>query len=100
MPGFDRHLIAAIDARADDREHRDEQRVTDGLAALNEVMALGAGFWESVRAFGRAARILSPEDDTTLRAACAMPHRLPNDRQAMRLIGVRDRCVEAGFEAG
>lgn len=98
VPGFDAYLIAGIDAKADDREHRDQQRVTDGLAALTEVMALGSDYWESIRAFGRKVRILSPEDDTTLGAACAMPRRLPNDRQAVRLMAVREKCTEAGFE--
>jgi hypothetical protein len=99
VSGFDAYLVAGADAKADDREHRDQQRVTDGLAALTDVMALGAIYWENVRTFGRNARILSPEDDATLGVACAMPRRLPNDKQAVRLIGVRDRCAQAGFDA-
>ncbi len=99
IPGFESLLVAGIDAKADDREHRDQQRVTDGLAALTDVMALGAPYWEGIREFGRAAKILSPDDDGVLALACQMPRKLPTDRQAMRLIAVRDKCAEAGFEA-
>jgi hypothetical protein len=96
--GFETFLIAGADAKADDREYRDQQRVTDGLAALTEVMELGAVYWEGVRAFGRSAKILSPKDDATLGVACAMPRRMPNDKEAVRLIGVRDKCTDVGFE--
>jgi hypothetical protein len=98
VPNFDAYLVAGADAKADDREHRGQQRVTDGLAAITEVMELGSSFWEGVRAFGRAARVLTPEDDATLGMACAIPRRLPSDRQATRLISIRDRCANAGFE--
>jgi hypothetical protein len=97
IAGFDAHLIAAVDAKADDREHRDQQRVTDGLVAVTDVMNLGPAFWERIRVFGRTSRTLTPDDDAALVVACAMPRRLPSDRQAARLIAVRDRCVQAGF---
>ena len=98
VAGFDAYLVQGADAKAEDREHRDQQRVTDGLAAVTEVMALGAPYWETIRAYGRMARILTPDDDTALAVACLMPRRLPSDRQAVRVIAVREKCVEAGFE--
>lgn len=100
VEGLVAYLVSGADAKADDREHREQQRVTDGLSAITEVMELGAPFWENVRAFGLFARVLSPEDNTALGIACTMPRRLPNDRQATRLIAIRNRCVEAGFEGG
>ena len=70
-----------------------------GLNALTEVMELGAPYWEDVRAFGKSAKLLSPDDDMILAVATAMPRKLPTDKQATRLIAVRDRCIDAGFEA-
>jgi hypothetical protein len=98
VAGFENYLVGGADAKAEDREHRDQQRVTDGLAALTDVMALGPEYWEDIRAFGRKERVLSPDEDSILIVACGMPRRLPTDKQAIRLIAVRDRCVEAGFE--
>ena len=40
-PGFDRFLIAKSDSRSAEREQRGNQRVTQGLAAVTEVIALG-----------------------------------------------------------
>jgi hypothetical protein len=97
-PRFRDYLVAGADAKAEDCEHREQQRVTDGLTALTDVMALGAQYWESVRAFGRSAKLLSPEDDAALLVAAAMPRKLPTDKQATRLIAVRDRCADEGFE--
>jgi hypothetical protein len=98
VQGFESYLISGADAKADDRGNRDQQRVTDGLSALTEVMTRSAPYWENVRAFGRANKLLSPDDDRILGLACAMPTRLPSDKQAMRLLGIQDKCIEAGLD--
>ena len=90
--------MTGADAKADDRVHRDQQRVTDGLAALTSVLALGQAFWGSIREFGQTVRVLTSEDDLVLSIACSMPRRLPSDKQAARLIAIKEKCIDAGFD--
>jgi hypothetical protein len=85
-PALDDLLVAPSDARAADREERDKQRVSDGLTAVASVVALGAEVWQSVRSFADEKRLLTAEDDAALTIACAIPRRVPTDRQATRLL--------------
>lgn len=97
VTGFDTYLVSKMDAGAEDRERRSQQRVTDGLVAVTEAISLGAPYWIRVRQFGRAKGLLSIEDDTALGIASSMPRKLPTDAQAARLLAVRARCQEAGL---
>jgi len=96
-PALDDLLVAPSDARAADREERDKQRVSDGLTAVTTVVALGAETWQSVLAFADEKRLLTAEDDAALMIACAIPRRVPTDRQATRLLLIKRRCEEAGY---
>lgn len=97
--GFTDLLIDPTDVSAGRREQRGEQRVTDGLAAVTEVINLGGAYWDRVRAFARTNGLLTPEDDRALEIACKAPARIPNDYQASRIIAVKRRCEEAGLRA-
>ena len=96
-PGFDQFVIEKGDIRAAAREQRGTQRVTEGLAAVNEVIALGAETWRAVAAFARTRRLLALDDDRALSIACTIPRYIPSDKQAERLRVVLSRCKELGF---
>ncbi len=98
VPGLDLFLVDRADARSDDRKHREDQRVTDGLAAVSEVVTLGSTFWRQLRAFARTNKLASPDEDSVLGIACAIPGKIPADWQATRVLAVKRRCEEAGFE--
>ena len=98
VPGLDAFLVDKANARADDREQREGQRVTDGLAEVTEVITLGAAFWQRLRAFARTKRLASLDEDAALAIACSVPRRVPADWQASRVLAVKKRCEEAGFE--
>jgi hypothetical protein len=98
VPGLDAFLVERADARSDDRKQREDQRVTDGLAAVAEVVTLGSAFWQRLRAFARTNRLASPDEDSALAIACAIPRKVPADWQASRALAVKSRCEEAGFE--
>jgi len=98
VPGLDAFLVDKANARAGDREQREGQRVTDGLAAVTEVVNLGGAFWQRLRTFAGSRRLTSPDEDSALAIACSVPRRIPTDWQASRLLAVKKRCEEAGFE--
>ncbi len=97
-PALDDLLVAPSDARAADREERDKQRVSDGLIAVATVVALGAATWQSIRSFAEEKRLLEAEDGAALTIGGAIPRRVPTDRQATRLLLIKRRCEEAGYE--
>jgi hypothetical protein len=97
VKGFEAFLVDAADASSERKSQRDEQRVTDGLAAVSEVINLGAPYWDRIRMFARTNGLLTPEDDKALDVACRTPKRIPNDYQASRAVAVKQRCEEAGF---
>ncbi len=97
-PDLDKFLIARSDSRAADREERGNQRVTEGLANVSSVVALGAESWRAIQSFARAKRLISAADERALKIACAMPRVIPTDRQAERLQSVKLRCQQAGFD--
>jgi len=98
VAGLDAFLIEKADARSDNRKQREDQRVTDGLADVTEVVTLGGPFWQRVRTFARTRRLISPDEDSALTIACACPRKVPADWQASRALAVKRRCEEAGFE--
>jgi hypothetical protein len=97
VKGFETMLVDKSDAAADERSQRGEQRVTDGLAAVSEVINMGGAYWDRVRAFARTNSLLTPEDDRAFEVACKAPARIPNDYQASRVVAVKRRCEEAGM---
>ncbi len=96
--GLERFLVGKADTRAAEREQRGTQRVTEGLAAVTEVIEVGAEAWRAIHAFARARRLLMPDDERALEIACVIPRHIPTDRQAERLRQVLQRCREAGYE--
>jgi hypothetical protein len=97
VKGFEAFLVDPADASSEERSQRDEQRVTDGLAAVTEVISLGGPYWDRVRVFARTNGLLTPEDDKALEVVCKAPRRVPNDYQASRAVAVKRRCEESGF---
>ena len=101
IEGFDGWAIGQDDARAEEKERREQGKVVDGLTAVTEVMQKGAGFWQNLRRYCRERRLLTQEDQRALVPACAMPKMVPSDRQAIRLLQLFAKLKElSGDEAG
>jgi hypothetical protein len=97
LTGLDKFLIGKADTRVGERGQRETQRVTEGLAAVEEVIALGAEAWRSVRSFARDKKLASFDDGRALDIASAIPRFIPTDSQAERLLIVLQRCKNAGL---
>ncbi len=95
---FDDWIITSDDRRANKREQRATGLVDSGLDSIKLVLARDSKYWESLRGFCRAKRILLPDDEKALTPACQIPNMIPTDRQAARLLQLVDRAVEAGWQ--
>ena len=96
IDGFDALLIGRAGKQADKRAQREEQRVTEGLEIIREVIALGGDYWTRLREVARKHRLMTTDDDKAFAAAAAIPRRVPTEFQAARVIAVRRRVEEAG----
>lgn len=94
---FDTILIGRAEVRSAKRDDQEKQRVADGMHAITKVIEVGGPFWTAVREFARAKRLASPDDESALTIACAVPRKIPTDWQAERLLKIWQRCEEAGF---
>ncbi|MCW3476751.1 AIPR family protein [Limobrevibacterium gyesilva] len=99
LPGFDVWLMGRDAARSATRQARADQEVGDALTARIEIMKLGIGFWTELRTFAVTNRVLDSTDLGIVSTACT-PGRIPSDRQAARLLEIKQRCETRGFAAG
>lgn len=98
IKGIDDWILTGEDRRARKREQRAVGLVDRGLDSIKQVVSHESGYWESLREFGRARRILLPEDEKALVPACRLPSMIPTDKQAARLLQLVDRASEAGWK--
>lgn len=99
VAGLDTYLIERADARSADRGERERQRVADEMVDVTTVLTLGASFWQQIRTFARMNRLATGEDDAALSVACGH-RRVPQPWQALRLLALKKRCEEEGFQLG
>lgn len=78
---FDDWIITSDDRRANKREQRATGLVDSGLNSIKLVLARNSKYWESLRGFCRAKRILLPDDEKALTPACQIPN-IDSNRQA------------------
>jgi AIPR protein len=93
---FSASLLDAGDARIGKKDARVTGRIDQSINAITRVVNKGPKFWSEVKHYAREMSILTPEDEKAFFPA--LSGRIPTDRQAGRLIGVLDRCEQAGWE--
>lgn len=99
VEGFDEWIISSDERRASKRDQRATGQIDRGLDAVKQVLARDSNYWESLRGFCRTKRLLLPEDEKALVPACRIPHMVPSDRQAGRLLQLVERATAAGWQA-
>lgn len=97
VDGLDAFLLPPDEAKAAIRDARIEGKIDDGIRAVSEVMSRSAASWMAVRDYAKEMRLLMPEDERALGPVIANPPKIPNDRQAERLLALLARCTGAGL---
>lgn len=75
--------------RNDAKDARKEWKGVNEAEAYITVVNAGSAFWKNVRHWADESLEIKPSDLTILDVACAMPRRLPTDKQALRLLEIR-----------
>lgn len=78
------------DDKEDTRDARKEQRSISEAEAYITVVNAGADFWKKVRSWAAGSIEVRPSDLTLLDVASSMPRRLPTEKQATRLMEIRN----------
>jgi len=72
----------------------------DGLCIQIQAMVveLGPSYWQAAQAFGRQKGLLSPDENSIMSVAAAMPRKLSTERQCARLATIKARLEEEGYQ--
>ena len=74
-----------------------DQAIMNSIQIQAMVVELGPAFWRAAQTFGRQKGLLSPEEDSMVSVAAAMPKKLPTEKQCARLATIKTRLEEEGF---
>ncbi|WP_374581581.1 AIPR family protein [Pseudoduganella sp.] len=83
-------LKSLSENRSEVKDARKEQRSVSDAEAYIEVINAGAEFWKTVRAWANGSLDVKPSDISILDIACTMPRKLPSEKQAIRLVEIRE----------
>jgi hypothetical protein len=96
--GFDAWLADPELVRSRKQEAQATGHVDEDLRKMHRVLAIPVTVWSALRDHARAARILLPDEEAALRAACGQTGRPPNEIQAKRLVALLERARQTGWE--
>jgi hypothetical protein len=95
-----RELLTVRETREVKKSAVKEQRLLNGIEAQMEVVEKGGEFWKSIRDWGGSRKLLSVAEDDALEAASALPSRIPNEKQCIKIIEALNRMREEGCTLG
>lgn len=78
------------------RDARKQRQLTTGIEAQTHVLSAGADFWKSVALWGIENKALTQKDQGILNIACAIPKKLPSEKQSTHLVALVERLKEKG----
>lgn len=93
---FVRELLSPDETREVRKSAAKEQKVLNGIEAQMEVVQRGGEFWRSIRDWGASRKLLSVTEDGALEAASAVPARIPNEKQCIKIVEALNRMREEG----
>jgi hypothetical protein len=99
LKAFGAELISRDDEEFIKKDARTQQSIATGIQIQTRVLELGSGYWRATQAWGRQHGVLSPDDDSILSVAVAMPRKIPTEKQCARLVQIKARLEEEGYPA-
>jgi len=88
--GRDEEEFVKKDAKA-------QQTIVTGIQMQTRVIELGTPYWRDAQDWGRQRRLVTPDDDSFLSVAAAMPRKIPSEKQCARLLQIKARLEEEGY---
>jgi hypothetical protein len=91
-------LVSTTEAHSLKKDARLQQKVDDGIQAQSTVLAIEPRAWLDIEEFARSKRILTETDAGILALVTGAKPGIPSERQAARLIDLRKRAIENGYD--
>jgi len=95
---FDTLLISANEVVERNRSARKDHEALNGIQAQMAVVHAGPEFWRKVADWGKANRLLSFKENGILDIACALPGRIPSEKQSLALVEMLGRLQTEGLD--
>lgn len=95
---FADELVFGDRARSATKAARIQQRLDDGIQVQAAVMAVPPDEWAAIQRFAQERRLLSPTDAGILALVARTNPAIPTERQAARLMELRQRVSASGYD--
>jgi hypothetical protein len=91
-------LIGRDEEKIIKKDAETQQTIMTGIQIQTMVVELGPAYWRNLQTWGRERQLLSPDEDSIVSVAGAMPKKLPTERQCARLGQIKRRLEGEGFQ--
>jgi hypothetical protein len=91
-------LVSGDQVRSTKKAARVQQRVDEGIQAQAAILAVPRDEWLAIQRFAEERRLLSPTDAGILALVTRLTPSLPSERQAARLMELRQRVSASGYD--
>ncbi|WP_028656623.1 AIPR family protein [Nocardioides sp. J54] len=95
-PAFQDDLVSTTEATSRKRSARQQRRVDEGIEGQAAVLAIPAEEWAAMQQYAQARRLITPAEAGILNVV--MRGNLPTELQSKRLLSLRQRLVDNGYE--
>jgi len=89
-------LVSKVQQNDMRRDAKKDQKVLNDIEAQFAVIEAGGPFWKGLMTWGIDNKLLGPTDERALTVAAALPDKLPDEKQSIRIIAVLKRLQEQG----
>ena len=89
-------LIGREEEQVVKKDAQVQQTIVSGIQVQSRVIELGSSYWRELQGWGRQRQLLSPDDDSILSVAIAIPKKVPTEKQSARLIQIKTRLEDEG----
>jgi hypothetical protein len=96
--GLADELVSVTEVRATKRTARVQQRVDDGIQVQAAALAIERDEWLAIQQFAQQRRLLSPAEAGILAVVTRNTPGIPTERQAARLMDLRQRVSSNGYD--
>jgi hypothetical protein len=96
--GLAEQLVSRDDDRLIKKSAASEQVVMSGIQMQMTAVELGAAYWQQLLTWSNKHLLLAPDEQSIVSVACGMPRKLPTEKQSARLLQIKRRMEDEGFQ--
>jgi hypothetical protein len=74
-----------------------DEVIKSGIEIQTAVINLGGNYWKKLQTWARQRGLLSPDEDSIVSVASAIPRRIPTDKQSKRLMEIKKKLEQNDY---